>query len=910
MKVKTRLLALLLVALTVASMIPTVLADNATAKYTVNHYWQNVDDDNYALYESQELAGEISAEVGTGLARTYDGFYALPYLAETQIAADGSTVVDIYYNRNYYLLSFDLDGGYGTEPVYARYGAPISTPATPERAGYTFAGWNEAVPKTMPAANTTRKAMWTAPGEVAVNLIFWYENANDSNYTYVGSATATTTYSNGKTVTPSEFKTVSFTGRDNYHFTFNSSRNTAVALNADGSTIVNIYFTRNTYRLIFFNCREHTTNEDTDSCYPGRTGALNYINNNNLTDCVDKTYSSGSQKWGISIYTRKWQQDVSKLWHDGIAGRSNTRRWMPYEVTGVSGKLIYNGKLNVSMMHVMPDADIVFRFLTEGETECTMYYWVTPVAGETITGTTKSDGGTTYVLRDKYTTMMGGITENEEYVDIEGFSKVYTWQQLADKGYRTSGNGKATAHMFYRRLSYPLAYISNGSTVTTKTVEFEGVLNGASKTNQNVKPPYPADWEEGAYEFAGWYTSQNCVDNTGVRWNSDRMPVGGMAVYAKWVPVTHTIKTYVTEGGALLGTYTAEHGKTVTANIPEPTNGAYKFVGWFYRENGEEKAYDFDNMPVTKDLEIYAKWTSDTPVEYKVFFKCENADGTVIAVAEPTTGATLAGMTKTLEAKLGDQLYEGFGGIYTLADGQDPTADLQVVFDESKNTYTFWYKEADVTITYVPVGPEGVDFGSVSPTSEQVKVFSGDAAGSTPTAEDGFKFVGWFKDEACETPVDASWVDSDNKIKPEKTKNYAETTEQKGYETVTYYAKFEYDITDLVITKAISNADDADQVFLFRITGPNLGDNGIVVSITGDSSVTICGLKVGSEYTVEELNWAWRYKPAAASATITLESKDNALTFTNTLNQSYWLGGDDFVENVFGAASAAAQPAN
>ena len=78
-------------------------------------------------------------------AKKYDGCYSLLYDDTVRIAADGSTVIDIKYDRRYYLLNFDLDGGYGVEPIYARFGAPVSV-GTPAKAGYIFAGWDKELP--------------------------------------------------------------------------------------------------------------------------------------------------------------------------------------------------------------------------------------------------------------------------------------------------------------------------------------------------------------------------------------------------------------------------------------------------------------------------------------------------------------------------------------------------------------------------------------------------------------------------------------------------------------------------------------------------------------------------------------------------------------------------------------------
>ena len=110
--------------------------------YTVIHYKQNLNDDNYTEVERETKQGLTNstvpevAHVYTKADKTlqvdegYEGFYALLY-EKPAIAADGSTVVEIYYDRYYYLMNFDLDGGYGVEPIYARYGTPIGDVGTP-----------------------------------------------------------------------------------------------------------------------------------------------------------------------------------------------------------------------------------------------------------------------------------------------------------------------------------------------------------------------------------------------------------------------------------------------------------------------------------------------------------------------------------------------------------------------------------------------------------------------------------------------------------------------------------------------------------------------------------------------------------------------------------------------------------
>lgn len=159
--------------------------------YTVIHYLQNVDNDNYTEYEREVVSNvKMTGEIIDTAHRSYPGFYNLLY--ETPAAAaDGSTVIEVYYDRNYYLMTFDMgEGGYGTEPIYARYGSPVK-PDDPSRPGYTFRGWSldgstvVELPSTMPAGNVQYTAVWEATDLAKVSIVVWGENADDENYSYV-----------------------------------------------------------------------------------------------------------------------------------------------------------------------------------------------------------------------------------------------------------------------------------------------------------------------------------------------------------------------------------------------------------------------------------------------------------------------------------------------------------------------------------------------------------------------------------------------------------------------------------------------------------------------------------------------------------------------------------------------------
>ena len=208
---------------------------------------------------------------------------------------------------------------------------------------------------------------------------------------------------------------------------------------------------------------------------------------------------------------------------------------------------------------------------------------------------------------------------------------------------------------------------------------------------------------------------------------------------------------------------------------------------------------------------------------------------------------------------------------------EEPTTEEPTTEEPTKET---------VNINYVPVGPAGAtNFGSVAPLNETVMVESGPAVGSTPTPGTGFKFVGWFKDQACTQPVDATWIEN-NKIIPQKT--------TEAYEAATYYAKFDYAVADLTI-KQVGEIADVNQTFIYVVTGGDLPESGIKVAVNGNSSVTIKNLKIGYYTVTEGTNWNWRCGTTGGSQSITLQgAQTNEVRFTNTVSNSKWLSGNAY----------------
>ena len=632
----------------------TVTYKPAEVNFTVKHYQQNTDNDNYPLADTETRTGYTESVVGAGLAKTYEGFTALLYDTTTKVAADGSTEVEIYYDRNYYLLNLDLAGGWGADPIYARYGAVISL-SSPTKSGYTFAGWDPKAPANMPAENKTLTAQWTPVNSVDYTVVFWYQNANDDGYSYAGNLTQSG--KPGASVSSGQFSGTDFTGRDASHFTYNAAKAETATINGDGSTVVNVYFTRNTYTL---------------------------------------TFKDG--KTTVKTINARYQQDIHGNFP--IKDGSDTIWWnVP------NGCKSFKPGTQLGSIDIMPGENITFT-KDDSQSGAMLYYYVETLNGEKGDYTHNGKNFKQYkqITLDKYCY----LTYSEEFHDITGFTQWWSdpafdkMEQggVAYDGYSYIGGYyiKDVNVLCYTRNSYTLKFYNYGTELTDHqaTLQYEAPLK-----DKNFTPAYPSNLEANAYEFAGWYTTPGCYEGSEVNWDTATMPAGDLMLYAKWAPKTHTVRTFLTEEAMNAGTAPIDtwenvpHRSTIDEKPQNPTNGQYTFVGWFYQENGVEKAYDF-SMAVTKDLNLYAKWISNTLVEYTIHYRL--ADGTTIA--PDTTGSALAGATKTFDAKTGTDLNQGYqAGYFPNVGSHSITMNI-----DGGNEFTFVYvpkAEVNYTVRYL-----------------------------------------------------------------------------------------------------------------------------------------------------------------------------------------------------------------
>ena len=69
-------------------------------------------------------------------------------------------IITAKWKVNQYTITFDTAGGSTVASITQDYGTAITAPADPTREGYTFIGWDKAIPTTMPAENMIITAKW------------------------------------------------------------------------------------------------------------------------------------------------------------------------------------------------------------------------------------------------------------------------------------------------------------------------------------------------------------------------------------------------------------------------------------------------------------------------------------------------------------------------------------------------------------------------------------------------------------------------------------------------------------------------------------------------------------------------------------------------------------------------------
>ena len=236
----------------------TVTYKGAEVNYTVNHYLLNVDGTKPDTPEYTEMLPGETGLTTAATAKEYAGFTPQA-ISQATVNADGSTVVEILYERNYYTLTWNTgENASYIAPEQIRYGAAVTKPdKDPTKVGYEFKGW-ENLQETMPAEDLVVTAKWEAAKRADYKIIYWTETVKEGVYTVNhvinGTGSVGNSIPNGSYTVPKGYKTTPVAEKTDGD----------VKITADGTAVKNVYYARDTYTITFmrWNSRKWRWKED------------------------------------------------------------------------------------------------------------------------------------------------------------------------------------------------------------------------------------------------------------------------------------------------------------------------------------------------------------------------------------------------------------------------------------------------------------------------------------------------------------------------------------------------------------------------------------------------------------------------------------------------------------------------
>lgn len=295
-------------------------------------------------------------------------------------------------------------------------------------------------------------------------------------------------------------------------------------------------------------------------------------------------------------------------------------------------------------------------------------------------------------------------------------------------------------------------------------------------------------------------------------------------------------------------------------------SGEYKeiFTIEFYGEE-TEKSFSF-TMPITRDYDLYPKFSEPTAVEYTVhYYKA----GTTEKVADDRTNSVMIGTTVTEKAKMGTELN------LLPSDKQNkyyPTnTSTSAIINQLDQEIIFYYTEA-ASVSYTVYYQDANGNNLINPVTKTTEY-------STVTEQ--YVAIPNYAPRQFSITQDLSSDAEQNKI------------------------IFIYDptLTTLTIQKSGSDSIDENQSFLFRVKGvdANNQDIDLIVTVHGNGKTTITDLPVGKYTVTEKINWSWRYDPKGGETQeIEVAAGGATLPFENVRNKKIWLDGNSYKLNHFG----------
>ena len=550
-----------------------VTYSGAARNYTVKHLFQNVEGTAYAEDEALRETLEGTTGLDTAAqAKTVEGFTALP-ITQVKVASSGETVVEVKYDRNSYLLTWNTDGGSYIEPQMLKYGAAVSAPADPTKVGYTFAGW-DSVPETMPAAATTVTAQWANATQASYQVVYWGENLTGGyDYLYADKETGAV----GDDIPYSTSLTGSRMpqGLEAAGFELDSAKSAGnVEITADGSAVKNVYFSRRTFTISFYR----------QSWVGWPDFEYKWVEDTNLR-ITAKYGEDVSARWEAACEDDGWGPNQSGSVQYTLIANMPAENLTMYEKSSGTGKKIEYRVEKVSGTGY----DVYATFNASSRASLTVEDQM-PITGFTYDSWKQSGSSPLWLkyTRNSYNLVFENCTgvsnaslkfearlSSAKPADSSvgrpvGVDSDYVFMGwYLDPGYQTEVDWSSTmparnlqVYAKWAKPDYTVSFNTHGADTETPAPI------GVAKYN-TIEDQMPADPTREGYVFAGWYTDEAYT----VPFVATQQIVRNLTLHAKWTRTdscTYVIVAKDTEGNELkrVDGSEVEVGASVTVNAP------------------------------------------------------------------------------------------------------------------------------------------------------------------------------------------------------------------------------------------------------------------------------------------------------------------------------------------------------
>ena len=744
---------------------------NATAKYNVIIWRQNLAGDGYDWEESIELTGATDTAITTvtangtgnnryasvnGSAKRYTGFHLNEYDTGKTIAAEGTTVVNVYYDRNEHSLQFQVRSGNNwttIKTITALYGQDISD-------NFPIVGNNGRTYDQGERWDPQNDSVWT---EVMVfvdtmpdrNVTFHLNEANFATKTmnyYIEAlpdATGTHTY-NGKRYSLYNTVQAKYNGvTEEDYLDLNGFAKEAVA-DADGNTLspisvqnspefyrrnrnsnpattVNFYYSRNKYSITYW-----------DGAYFDDKGRpISESSMGHLHTASDIPYESN-----ISSYETSYKPSRDGYIFDGWYDDNTCTQPAVFDKMPLDGKRVYakwTQKEFMIYLHGMDEDDPSDPCQYTDPTQSTQF--------DVPTGST-----------------VGNVGGTRNYYDLVGWYTDSNYKHLYDFD----------------------SYIVNDSTVSKY-----GTLYNAPQGHIAGELHLYAKWRsklDGAFGIQVVYdvgdSDSQCTDPLHYTDLAEAVatqaavPRDDKQQFLYWVVQRWNGSAYEDTSIEVFpgDTYTIKKADAKVEDLAEPT------------DTGETKSYTIqlraEYGPIGEPTLTHIYWYDNFGGVVDTNENLKINEAVPVPAAPTRSGYTFKGWVRDVEntetkTTSSTELFIKYeNGAYNHT---HVAADENWAVPEQNQyhaMYALW-EENEVTINYA-VAASDDGRGSVSSASETVKAVTGTAAGSTATANDNYQFAYWTRDNGAEAvSTNAAFVPS---------KETVDGTSQ--YVAATYYAHF------------------------------------------------------------------------------------------------------------------------